>query len=47
MKIEKNNRSSFESSKSNRDILNKKIQEIMRVLKKEIVANYSEKKKII
>lgn len=44
MKIEKNNRPSIESNKTNRDILNKKIQEIMRVLKKEIVTNYSDKK---
>lgn len=46
MKIEKNNLPSIESNKTNRDVLNKKIQEIMRVLKKEIVANYSDKKKI-
>lgn len=45
MKIEKNNTPSIESNKTNKDPLNKKIQEIMRVLKKEIVLNYSDRKK--
>lgn len=46
MKIEKNKTSPIESNKVNRDALNKKIQEIMRVLKKEIISNYSEKKNL-
>lgn len=46
MKIEKNKTPPIESNKVNRDALNKKIQEIMRVLKKEIISNYSEKKNL-
>ena len=46
MKIEKNKTLPIESNKTNRDALNKKIQEIMRVLKKEIITNYSDKKSL-
>lgn len=45
MKIEKDKIPPIESNKTKRDTLNKKIQEIMRVLKKEITTNYSQKKK--
>lgn len=44
MKIEKDKIPLIESNKTTRDTINKKIQEIMRVLKKEIITNYSHKK---